>query len=75
MLYSSGARPRPQPERGVFLTTDGGASWEHVLFVGEHRGCSALAMDPANSRKLFSGMWQLDIKTCGRESGATSSAM
>ena len=27
------------------------------LFVGEHTGCSALAMDPANSRKLFSGMW------------------
>ena len=47
----------------------------HVLFVGEHTGCSALAMDPANSRKLFSGVWQLDIKTCERESGATSSAM
>ena len=31
----------PQPERGVFRTTDGGASWEHVLFVDEQTGCSA----------------------------------
>ena len=46
----------PQPERGVFRTTDGGASWEHVLFVDEQTGCSALAMDPANPRKLFAGM-------------------
>ena len=64
-----------QPERGVFRTTDGGTSWERVLFVDENTGCSALAMDPANSRKLFAGMWQLDIETWGRESGATSSAM
>ena len=65
----------PQPERGVFRTTDGGASWEHVLFVDEHTGCSALAMDPANPRKLFAGMWQIDIKTWGRESGGPGSGL
>ncbi len=36
----------PQPERGVFRTTDGGATWDHVLFVDENTGCSDLAMDP-----------------------------
>ena len=65
----------PQPERGVFRTTDGGASWEHVLFVDEHTGCSSLAMDPANPRKLFAGMWQIDIKTWGRESGGPGSGL
>ena len=65
----------PQPERGVFRTTDGGASWEHVLFVDEQTGCSALAMDPANPRKLFAGMWQIDIKTWGRESGGPGSGL
>ena len=65
----------PQPERGVFRTTDGGASWEHVLFVDERTGCSALAMDPANPRKLFAGMWQIDIKTWGRESGGPGSGL
>ena len=65
----------PQPERGVFRTTDGGASWEHVLFVDENTGCSSLAMDPANPRKLFAGMWQIDIKTWGRESGGPGSGL
>lgn len=59
----------PQPERGVFRTTDGGASWEHVLFVDEDTGCSDIAMDPSNPRVLFAGTWQLEIHTWGRTSG------
>jgi len=59
----------PQPERGVFRTTDGGESWEHVLFVDENTGCSDLAMDPSNPRILFAGTWQLEIHTWGRTSG------
>src|SRR5947199_2736422 len=48
----------PQPERGVFRTTDGGKSWERVLFVNEKTGCSDLAMDPGNPHILFAGLWQ-----------------
>ncbi|HSL71976.1 MAG TPA: hypothetical protein VK864_17130, partial [Longimicrobiales bacterium] len=59
----------PQRERGVFRTTDGGATWKHVLFVDENTGCSDLAMDPTNPRVLFAGTWQLEIKTWGRTSG------
>jgi photosystem II stability/assembly factor-like uncharacterized protein len=59
----------PQPERGVFRTTDGGDTWEHVLFVDEDTGCSDLAMDPTNPRILFAGTWQLEIHTWGRTSG------
>jgi photosystem II stability/assembly factor-like uncharacterized protein len=65
----------PQPERGVFRTTDGGKNWERVLFVDENTGCSELAMDPKNPRKLFAGMWQIDIKTWGRESGGPGSGL
>ncbi|MBI4476765.1 MAG: sialidase [Acidobacteria bacterium] len=65
----------PQPERGVFRTTDGGKNWERVLFADENTGCSALEMDPGNPRKLFAGMWQLDIKTWGRESGGPGSGL
>ena len=36
----------PQQERGVFRTTDGGKTWERVLFVDENTGCSELDMDP-----------------------------
>jgi photosystem II stability/assembly factor-like uncharacterized protein len=59
----------PQPERGVFRTTDGGTTWSRVLFVDENTGCSDLVMDPANPRTLFAGMWQLEIHTWGRTSG------
>ena len=59
----------PQPERGVFRTTDGGDSWEQVLFIDEDTGCSDIAMDPSNPRVLFAGTWQLEIRTWGRTSG------
>jgi photosystem II stability/assembly factor-like uncharacterized protein len=59
----------PQKERGVFRTTDGGATWQHVLFVDEDTGCSDLAMDPKNPRNVFAGTWQFVIHTWGRFSG------
>jgi len=43
----------PQPERGVFRTTDGGKTWERVLFVDENTGCSDIAMDPQNPKTLL----------------------
>jgi photosystem II stability/assembly factor-like uncharacterized protein len=65
----------PQPERGVFRTTDGGENWERVLFVGENTGCSDIAMDPNNPQILFAGMWQLQMWTWGRESGGAGSGL
>ncbi len=65
----------PQPERGVFRTTDGGATWTKVLFVDENTGCSDIAMDPKNPRVLFAGMWQLEIHTWGRVSGGPGSGL
>lgn len=65
----------PQPERGVFRTTDGGKNWERVLFVDENTGCSDLGMDPNNSRILFAGMWQMEIHTWGRTSGGPGSGL
>jgi photosystem II stability/assembly factor-like uncharacterized protein len=65
----------PQQERGVFRTTDGGKTWQRTLFVDESTGCSSLASDPANPRRLFAGMWQIDIKTWGRESGGRGSGL
>src|SRR5258708_38108757 len=59
----------PQPERGVYRTTDGGKTWDKVLFVDENTGCSDLGMDPNNSKILFAGMWQIEIHTWGRTSG------
>jgi photosystem II stability/assembly factor-like uncharacterized protein len=65
----------PQPERGVFRTTDGGKNWEKVLFVDENTGCSDMGMDPNNSHILFAGMWQLEIHTWSRTSGGPGSGL
>lgn len=59
----------PQPDRGVFRTMDGGATWEKVLFADENTGCSDIAFSPASSHVLLAGMWQLEIHPWGRSSG------
>jgi photosystem II stability/assembly factor-like uncharacterized protein len=65
----------PQPERGVYRTTDGGKTWERALFVDENTGISDLTMDANNPRVLFAGAWQIDIKTWGRTSGGPGSGV
>ncbi len=65
----------PQPERGVFRTTDGGATWKKVLFVDENTGCSDVVMDPSDPKILFAGMWQFVIHTWGQESGGPGSGI
>ncbi len=65
----------PQPDRGVFRTTDGGKTWTKTLFVDENAGCSDIAMDLNNPRILYAGMWQLEIHTWGRTSGGPGSGL
>jgi photosystem II stability/assembly factor-like uncharacterized protein len=65
----------PQPERGVFRTTNGGKTWDRVLFVDENTGCSDLAMNPRNPRILLAGMWQLQLNPWGPDSGGPGSGV
>ncbi|UJH67743.1 WD40/YVTN/BNR-like repeat-containing protein [Allomuricauda sp. SCSIO 65647] len=46
------------PERGVFKTTDGGETWQKVLFVNNKTGVADLVMDPTNPNKLFAALWE-----------------
>lgn len=65
----------PQPERGVYRSTNGGKTWERVLFTDENSGCSFLEMDPNNPNIFFAGMWPIEIHTWGRESGGPGSGL
>lgn len=65
----------PQPERGVFRSSDGGRNWQLVLKVDERTGCSDIVMDPNNSHILFAGMWQLELHTWNRTSGGPGSGL
>ena len=46
------------PERGVFKTTDGGMSWNKILFANNRTGAADLVMDPKNPNKLIAAMWE-----------------
>ena len=50
---------KPNAERGVYRSTDGGAHWQRTLFVNDSTGAIDLAMDPTNPRILFAVMWQV----------------
>jgi photosystem II stability/assembly factor-like uncharacterized protein len=65
----------PQQERGVFRTTDGGKSWNRVLFVDENTGCSDLGVESQQSANSFAGMWQIEIHTWNRTSGGPGSGL
>jgi photosystem II stability/assembly factor-like uncharacterized protein len=46
------------PERGVYKTTDGGLTWNKILFVNNKTGVADLVMDPNNPNKLIAAMWE-----------------
>ena len=48
---------KPNPERGVFKTTDGGSNWEQVLHVDNYTGAIDLVMDPNDPNTLFAAMY------------------
>ncbi len=49
----------PNAERGVFRTTDGGKTWEKVLYKDENTGAIDIAFDPQNPNVLFAALWQV----------------
>jgi len=61
-------------ERGVFRSTDGGDTWEKVLYVSEKAGSPDLIIDPNNPEVLYASIWQVYRKSwkmwgAGPESG------
>ena len=54
----------PNPERGVFKTSDGGRTWDHVLAVDENTGATDLVIDPSNPDVLFAATYQRRRTAC-----------
>ena len=65
----------PNPERGIFRTADGGASWSKVLFVDENTGGIDVTFDPHNSHILFAAMWQVRRQPWTLTSGGPGSGL
>ena len=48
----------PNPERGVYRTRDGGATWELVLFRSDEAGAVDLSLDLTNPRVIYAAFWE-----------------
>ena len=63
------------PDRGVFKSTDGGATWKKVLFVNDQTGAIDLVMDQKNPNVLFAAMWQAQRRAWRLDSGGPGSGL
>jgi len=57
-LAAVGSYFAPNPERGIYKSTDGGNSWFKSLFVSDSTGGIDIVMDPTNSSFLMVSMWE-----------------
>lgn len=48
----------PNPERGLFKTTDGGKTWQKILYKDENTGVIDIAMHPTEPDTLLVAMWE-----------------
>lgn len=61
--------------RGIFKTTDGGATWHKVLFVNDQTGGIDLSMDAHNANVLYAAMWQAQRQPWKLTSGGPGSGL
>jgi len=61
--------------RGVFRSTDGGKTWQRVLYVDNKTGAIDLDFDPHNSHILFASMWQAGRTPWDMTSGGPGSGL
>jgi photosystem II stability/assembly factor-like uncharacterized protein len=66
---------KPNSERGIFKTTNGGATWSKVLFVDDNTGGIDLVIDPRNRNVLYAAMWQAQRQPWKLTSGGPGSGL
>lgn len=73
-VAAEGSAWGPGEERGVYKTSDGGESWEKVLFVSENTGVANLCFEPGNPDVIYAGAEQRRRRQFGKIGGGPESA-
>jgi photosystem II stability/assembly factor-like uncharacterized protein len=63
------------PDRGVFKSTDGGQSWNRVLFRDEKTGAVDLVLDPKSPDVMYAGLWEVFRTPHSLSSGGPGSGL
>ncbi len=71
---AEGSAWAPNDERGVYKTTDGGKSWEKVLFISENTGVANICFEPGNPDVIYAGAEQRRRRQFGKIGGGPESA-
>jgi len=61
--------------RGLYKSSDGGASWQKILYIDEQTGCADLLMDPAHPEILLASTWQFRRTPYSFNSGGNGSGL
>ena len=61
---------RPSNDRGLYRTTDGGTSWQRILFVSDSTGAVDIEFQPGNPNTIYASMWRAERKPWTIISGA-----
>ena len=65
----------PNKERGVYKSTDGGATWTQTLYVNEDTGANDIAIDPQSPNILYATMYQHRRTVFGYNGGGPGSGI
>jgi photosystem II stability/assembly factor-like uncharacterized protein len=65
----------PNPERGVFKTTDGGKTWNKIKHIDDDTGFTDIAIDPSNPNILYAASYQRRRSGCCFNGGGPGSAL
>ena len=65
----------PNEERGVFRTSDGGKTWQKILFRDNKTGAIDLIIDPSNLRIIYAALWEAHRTPWGLSSGGPGSGI
>ncbi len=65
----------PNPERGVYRSSDGGKTWQQILFRDEKTGAVDLILDPGNPDILYAALWEAYRTPYSMSSGGPGSGL